>query len=788
MLRPVLALGRKTWLATGVAAATLAFAAPAGAQVSQVDELVVTARKVEERLQDVPIAVSAFTGESLERKQAQNLIDVAEFTPGVQIQQGFGRDGDRPVFRGTSNILTSDAKVGIFVDGIPYFGDFSTLDLETAQRVEVIKGPQSAVFGRGTLSGAINVVTRRPSEEFAGRMRASAGNYGRRELSGMASGPLFAPWIKGQLGFKAFNTEGQFKNLAVEGETLGAQRTRVLTGGLFFDPMEGLDASVRFIKQEDRDGHFAVQLQPSTRNNCFLNTRGYFCGEVQAPTSYFINTNRIRNAGLERDAERVIYDLNWDVGKSGYLFTYQGGINEVYESTGYDQSYDNRDFFLIGAGCPFARIPNSVCGVSPFNDTNSSRRNTTTHEARLSSPADQRLRGRIGAYRSLDRSKPLTEYLELTETGPDALGAATRIENTAFFGGVDFDILENLTLTLEARRATDKVRSTTLSYQVRQYFDPSRLALLPVSNPNAISGVPALRNATFKATLPRVTLTWKPQADITVYGQYAEGNSAGGFNDPAAPITTFDEEKLKNYELGVKTQLLGFDYLNASVYFNEYLGQVLTNTFAGPTAVQSFRANAGDSEIKGFELEGSRELLMPGLQFNFAYSYIDAEFTRGADPDQAVLLLGAACKTGAAADLSRPGCRAAGSLVGKRPPLVSRHLASLGLNYRGDTQWTGVGWFAGGDLTHRSKMFDQVHNLLELGATTKLNLQAGIETEGGLRLAVWGKNVNDDDTPQGSLRFVDFPGPISPTGDRPRAFAITPSPKPTYGVTLTKDF
>ena len=118
MLRPVLALGRKTWLATGVAAATLAVAAPAGAQVSQVDELVVTARKVEERLQDVPIAVSAFTGESLERKQAQNLIDVAEFTPGVQIQQGFGRDGDRPVFRGTSNILTSDAKVGIFVDGM----------------------------------------------------------------------------------------------------------------------------------------------------------------------------------------------------------------------------------------------------------------------------------------------------------------------------------------------------------------------------------------------------------------------------------------------------------------------------------------------------------------------------------------------------------------------------------------------------------------------------------------------------------------------------------------------
>jgi outer membrane receptor protein involved in Fe transport len=183
----------------GVAFAALASAAaPASAQqasngdpeASAVEDIVVTARRREESLQDVPIAVSAFTEETIENRQLEDLSDIARYTPGVQLQQAFGRDGDRPVIRGASNILISDGKVGVFLDGIPWFGDFTTLDLDTAQRVEVIRGPQSAVFGRGTLSGAINVVTRRPGDDWSGRVSYTAGTDNRLSVSGVISGPL----------------------------------------------------------------------------------------------------------------------------------------------------------------------------------------------------------------------------------------------------------------------------------------------------------------------------------------------------------------------------------------------------------------------------------------------------------------------------------------------------------------------------------------------------------------------------------------------------------------------
>ena len=154
------------------------------------EEIVVTARKREESLQDVPVSVSAFSAQRIEDRLASDIVDLADFTPGFQIQQSFGRSGDRPVIRGASNILFTDGKVGIFLDGAPYFGDFSSLELANVERVEVIKGPQSAVFGRGTLSGAINVVLKRPTDKLAARLSGTLGSYDRRELSAFVSAPI----------------------------------------------------------------------------------------------------------------------------------------------------------------------------------------------------------------------------------------------------------------------------------------------------------------------------------------------------------------------------------------------------------------------------------------------------------------------------------------------------------------------------------------------------------------------------------------------------------------------
>lgn len=776
---------RAAALAGASAASLLTLAAPSYAQQadqeSAVEDIVVTARRREEALQDVPIAVTAFTSETLEERQIDSLVDVARYTPGVQMQQAFGRDGDRPVIRGASNILISDGKVGIFLDGTPWFGDFSTLDLDAAQRVEVIRGPQSAVFGRGTLSGAINVVTQRPGDTLAGRVRATLGDYGRREFSGVISGPI-TPWLGGMAGFTDTQFDGQYRNTAGRGEMLNATKSTGYYGGLFLRPMEGFEASVRYFNTEDDDAHFAVALRPATGNNCFLNTRGYFCGEVTAPASFALNTDRIRRPGLAREAERWLYDFTWDIA-DGMSLQYHGSDNEVYEASGYDQSYDNRDFFLIGAGCPFVPIANRLCGGSPFNDTSSANRRTRTNELRLSGGTGA-FDVNFGVYAAKDTLTPLPEYLEATETGLDGLGAINEVRTQAVFGSIDYRT-GDVTLSLELRRQEDKVTSTNQPYTASTYFSPAFIATLRSPNPAAVVGTAGQREAKFSNTLPRVSATWEPSPQTTFYAQYAKGNSPGGFNDPAAPQTTYDEETLTNWEIGAKTRWFGFDYLNASVFLNVLDNQVLTNTFASLTAVQSFRANIGETETFGVELEGAYQFT-DNLSGRFTYSYLDGEITEGVDGDQAVLLLGSACKTGSAINLDRPGCREAGSISGKRPPLVSENLASAGLRYESDPQM-GWSWFASGDVTYRGEFFDQVHNLITLPASTRVDLSLGIDN-GPVRLSLWGRNVFDDDTPQGSLRYVDFGAPTAPSCDRPRAFAITATEKATYGVSLSARF
>jgi iron complex outermembrane receptor protein len=787
------AVRTRTVVLAGVAFAALASAAaPVSAQqtsadpeASAVEDIVVTARRREESLQDVPISVSAFTEEAILDRQLDDLSDIARYTPGVQLQQAFGRDGDRPVIRGASNILVSDGKVGIFLDGVPWFGDFTTLDLDTAQRVEVIRGPQSAVFGRGTLSGAINVVTRRPGDDYSGRLTYTVGTDNRLAISGVISGPVL-PGLGVMLGMTTTDTDGQYENQVGLREDLGSQSSQGLYGGLFFNPHRDFDASIRYFRTEDRDSHFAVALQPSTFNNCFQTTRSYYCGEIPTPTRFALNTDRFLLPGLKREAERFIADANWNIGGSGYVLSYLGGVNDVYEASGYDQSYDDRDFFLIGAGCPFVPIANRLCGRSPFNDTGSSNRETQTHELRLSGPSGGFLTWNIGVYAATDENTPSPEFLEATEVGLDALGAITEVETRALFGGIDLAFTDTLTLALELRYQEDEVTSTNQPYTASQYFTPTYLATLRSPNSNAVIGTAGTRTTQFDNTLPRATLTWEPSSDLTLYAQYAVGNAPGGFNDPAAPVTTFDEETLTNYEIGAKTRLFGFDYLNASLFYNVYEDQVLTNTFQTLAVVQSFRANIGESELKGLELEGAYSLT-DNISARFTYSYLDAEIVEGVDGDQAVLLRGAACKTGSAINLDLPGCRAAGSIVGKRPPLVSEHLASAGLRWDGDALDSGWTPFASADVSYRGEFFEQVHNNITIPAATRLDLQLGVQND-NLRLAFWGRNVTDEDTPQGVLRFIDFPAPLTPSGDRPRAFAVTASPGASYGITLSARF
>lgn len=752
------------------------------------DGIVVTARRREESLLEVPIAVSAVTGQAMKDHQIQDITDIADFVPGLQISEAFGRSADRPVIRGASNLLMAEGKVGVFIDGTPFFGDFTSLDLANVERVEVIRGPQSAVFGRGTLAGAINVVLSRPGQELAGKASVTVGNYNRRELSGSISAPIL-PWLGVQAGVKIFDVDGQYTNRAVAGERLGGQNSKQYTVGLFADPSPDFSASVRWMHQRDADEHYVIGLLPASQNNCYLSTRTYQCGELQSPKAYGLNTDRLQRPGIHRNADRFLGDARWDIAGSGYELSFQGGMNDLFEVIGTDQSFDGREFYLFGspATCAFIPIPNQLCSQSTFNTTTSTRRKTQTYELRLSSPGKQRFRWRVGAYGARDTLTPTTDYIEASESGLDLLGDKRRIETKAVFGGFDFDITDTLTLGAEIRHQNDKVRATTLTYRAGDVLSPEYLAQLGQSNPNQIVGTPALREATFKAWLPRATITWEVQPQLSIYAQYAQGNAPGGFNPLGAPSSTFDEEKLTNYEIGLRTTRWGFKYLSLALFNQIYDNQVLTNTYQTATTINSYQVNIGRTRSRGLELEGTYPVAGPLLEVQFSYALIDSKIRKGIDPEMALLRLGAACKTGSATNLALPGCTAAASIVGHRPPLVSRHTGSIGVRSRHDV---GNDWevFAGADLIYRSSFFDQVYNLAESGDSIRVNAQIGVEARNGLRIALWGRNLFNNDTPVGILRYLDFLAPRAPTGDRARAFAITPPRKPEFGLTASYDF
>ncbi len=156
------------------------------------EEIVVVARKREEKLQDVPISITAFSAQAIRDRNIQNSYDLANFTPNFNFTPNLGRRLDVPNIRGQFGPLNASTppNASFFVDGVFVTGSIGSTSLANLERVEVLRGPQSAIFGRATFSGAINYITRKPTDEYTGQVNARYGEDGDRELGAWVSGPI----------------------------------------------------------------------------------------------------------------------------------------------------------------------------------------------------------------------------------------------------------------------------------------------------------------------------------------------------------------------------------------------------------------------------------------------------------------------------------------------------------------------------------------------------------------------------------------------------------------------
>lgn len=809
-----------------------------GASDLVLDEIVVTARKREESLQDVPVAVTAVTAESIAERNIQDLRDLAAYTPGFSYTTAFGRNNnERPAVRGQSTILGAPV-AAFFVDGVFLTGSIAQTELSNIERVEVIKGPQSALYGRGTYQGAVNYVTRAPAREFQGRANATYAEHDQFQIDGSLSGPLVADRLFYFFGASHYEYGGEYTN-SITGRKFGDEQSDAVTLKLNWTPTENLDVNFLTTYQEDNDGHAAIFFQGSTFNNCFPYNattrprgRGYYCGEV-------VDLDQLERAAREDVLPSSLVGVQRTrirsslIGKlefaDGYELTSATGYSDEDLANGIDVSYAGYDaqaqfYFTTVAGMAVQRPPTDATTnlarqfASPgsFWRLTGEDREDFSQELRISSPVERKFRWTVGGFLfkanddTVRDDKVYPNPVVVVPNGASTLSLRTT-ENRAFFGGIEWDFAEQWTFTAEVRRATDELTLQTFAY-------PTNGTSRSVSQSFA---------AEYTSTTPRYTLRWQPNETSTYYFNYAKGTRPGGFQAGATSTLltqlgredeiAYDEERVKALEAGAKFTLLGGRAsLNVAAYYNDLFDQQLTTNLVNPTTGQanSLITNLGETEIRGVELEFTARLT-ESWDVSAGYAWNDAEITTGVNEDQAAFFSpraanlfspisatnpnGCVTSTTVSPPAGRLTCQALrdldnaeyGSIVGKRPPRAPEHQGFVSTRYEGALA-NGWGWYVGGDVTYEGSKYAQVHNLIETGDRTYLNLRAGLETE-TWSLQLWGRNVTDDDTPLDILRYIDTRGQTSqqllfqaiPIA---RGFAVTPPRGRQFGLTVNFRF
>lgn len=603
---------------TPVAASAEAISKDTTQPTGALGDIVVTARKRSERLQDVPVAVSAVKGDALLTQGAINVQDVARVAPGLFYQS---IEPSRPniYLRGIgtrSFDAGAESSVGTFVDGV-YIGRFGgqIANLVGVDRVEVLKGPQGALFGRNTIGGAINVTTKKPGDEFEARV---TGTYDRQSHfnadGGGATAIVSGPLVEGKLfalvsggvnhddgDMLATNTGRRYN-----GETSKTARARLVWKAA--DDLE-FDLAGDYLDTKDSLG-FRGNDVDGTRPAILVAKPGLT--DAVDPDPY-----RFTQTSLSGSHDRS--------GGAGLTSTYNGEAFALTSVTAYRAGRERGDSDLDGTALD--TVSNPVAEKS----------HQFSQELRLSSTSggaltfDDRVNWLVGAY----------YYAEhVTRSEGQFIGADSVL---TFFSGSPFNNVSNVRVNTRSYAAfgqagvklTDTLK---IDAGIRYSSDRKRAVIggqtdfaLPFLVPADFQVTP---HKTFSSVDPSVTLSYKPTAAILAYASYSKGFKSGAFQyvafTPALASVIVDPEKLDAYQAGLKTELLDRHLrINAAAFYYDYKNIQVPRieTPAGGSVPAVTLSNAARSHVKGFEVEGVG-VVNRYFRIEYGYAFLDAKFRK----------------------------------------------------------------------------------------------------------------------------------------------------------------
>jgi len=560
-----------------------------GQEVSQaeeqwlLEEIVVTAEKRSASIQEVPIAITAFTGEGLADSGIDDASDLEMVTPGLTFSSNafIGSVSIRGVGSPLNQGAGFDPSAAIYIDGV-YQSRFegAQISLMDLQRVEVLKGPQGTLYGRNAVGGAINYISQGPSTEFGGKLKVQLGNYNQRKFQGQFDIPLIEDKLLLRAALMRETRDGYFENLLIPSDEIEAADQWIGRFTMQYMPTDSLDITVHagFSEREGANvsGIKQVNIDPNGFN---------------AGAAIIDDPRKVLNdqpAHSPSDREYLDATVKWDLGALQLT-----SITAYTESSAgpLQRDIDATEIPLIHDGQPDVR--NGF-----FIETDA-----FSQEFILSSSAEDQLEWLLGAFYFQEDS--------FTVSGVDLSGVLgipysqalinNSAEGYAAFGHATYNLSDKLRVSAGLR----------YSYEEKE-TDTSRVVGL-------------LGKDDWSAWTPKISVDYSINDDVMLYFTASRGFKSGALTRVGAQYNSLEPEVLDAYEVGAKTTLLdGRIRLNASAFNYDFTDmQVFSVDLQDPN--RGVLRNAGEAEMQGVDVELSA-LPFESLQLDIGLSWLDAEF------------------------------------------------------------------------------------------------------------------------------------------------------------------
>lgn len=582
-----------------------------GVMDKSLEKIIITAQRRSQNLQEVPVAVTALSSEKIEKAGINDLTDVATRVPGLTFS-AFSPGQNILSLRGASSNddgVGTDSSVAVFVDDV-YMGRVSNVNPELfdLERIEVLRGPQGTLFGKNTIGGAINIVSTTPNtDEFEGKIRASVGNFGLKEIGGLLTAPLSEQWA-GKISFNTRKRDGWVDNVYLNKKQKD-DNAQVVRGQLLYN-----DDSFSALFSADYD-----QLDVEDSARIPVDT-----GHPDDPAIWAANVpgsyaELCEGKGPECSAGPIdgyVKKHAWGL-SAKLIWDFDSG--ELTSITAYRES--ENDWNMDSTGTPASPL------FDQLNDDIFDVTEQFTQELRWVSSINDKINYVSGLWFSsekTDRTECFDTSPIIRDCTPDANGGSTdwtkqdnETTSYAVFGQLDWSLDEDWTFTLGGR----------YSYDEKEIDNES------------IAGDFVIINQTFSNTVKddwsaftlKSSLAYQVSKGTNMFFTYAEGFKSGGF--AAAPqgiefTEPLDQEESTNFEFGLKSDLSDSFRLNAALFYTQYEGLQIQsfgplNTGASFGTFQTF--NAGDANVAGIELEATW-IITDNLTLSGFYAYQDSEF------------------------------------------------------------------------------------------------------------------------------------------------------------------